>query len=466
MNIYPAIKAKMGRWQYYTVKMSMRELADNVKFAADIYDDRTLDEAIQRVLNESRVKKDLVTYLIRQQDRFFSSVVVAALRGNPKWYPVTMEDDERFTLFRDDARLNDTFGVLSFDGTQDYYALDGQHRLAAIKALVDPNSDVYPDAHPEFKYEEMSVIVVVPSELDTEEEFLKRYRRLFGNLNRYAKPTDNVTNIIMDEDDAFAILTRRLITEHDFFKYSGRQMDSARIKTQKGKNLSSTDSYFTSLETLYAMNITLLSSRERNNSGWNVEGERNHKEFAKYRPDDEFLDLIFDELKLYWDVLIEELPVLNESPVKMRDHSAPSGSGDTHDNILFWPIGQELLASVARDLMDLRQQDPATPTHKSVREAIKGLNELSWNFHQAPWRHLLLIPSEKGPQIWKIRNEERKEALIIARRIVRWQLGLDELAGEEVESLREEWSNRLLPALKKSMVEELWTDIQAAIIRE
>ena len=329
MNIYPAIKARMGRWQYYTVKMSMRELADNVNFGADIYDDRTLDDAIQRVLNESRVKSDLVTYLIRQQDRFFSSVVVAALRGNPKWYPITMEDDERFELFRDDSRLNSTFGVLSFDGTQDYYALDGQHRLAAIKALVDPNSDVSPDAPSGFKDEEISVIVVVPSEADTEEEFLKRYRRLFGNLNRYAKPTDAVTNIIMDEDDAFAIITRRLITEHDFFRYSGRQRESARIKTQKGKNLRRTDSYFTSLETLYAVNITLLSSRERKNRGWNAEGESSYKEFAKYRPDDETLEQLFDELKLYWDVLIEELPVLKETPVNMRNHAAPSASDDT-----------------------------------------------------------------------------------------------------------------------------------------
>ena len=108
--------------------------------------------------------------------------------------------------------------MLSFDGTQDYYALDGQHRLAAIKALIDPISDVAVDAPEGFKDEELSVIVVVPSEAETRDQFMKRYRRLFGNLNRYAKPTDEVTNIIMDEDDVFAIITRRLITEHEFLR--------------------------------------------------------------------------------------------------------------------------------------------------------------------------------------------------------------------------------------------------------
>lgn len=465
MNIYPAIKGTMGRWQYYTVKMSMRELADNVKFAADIYDDRTLDDAIQRVLNESRVKTDLVTYLIRQPDRFFSSVVVAALHGNPKWYPITMEDDERFMLFRDDERLSETFGVLSFDGTQDYYALDGQHRLAAIKALVDPNSDVSPDAPVGFKDEEISVIVVVPSEAETHEQFLTRYRRLFGNLNRYAKPTDAVTNIIMDEDDAFAILTRRLITEHSFFSYSGRQRDSARIKTRKGKNLRSTDSYFTSLETLYAMNITLLSTRHRKNNGWNSEGVTDHREFLRFRPEEDLLDSLFDELCMYWDALIEELPALQATPSSMRDHSAPSGDGSTQDNFLFWPIGQELLADIARDLLDNLQKDATTPTQVSVRDAIRGLSDLAWDAHRAPWRNLVLIPDDAGSVTWRIRSEERKSALTLTRWIFKWQLGLDELADDEVSSLRERWEALLLPALEASATKELWDEIASDVRR-
>ena len=465
MNIYPAIKGTMGRWQYYTVKMSMRELADNVNFAADIYDDRTLDEAIQRVLNESRIKTDIVTYLIGQPDRFFSSIVVAALKGNPKWYPITMADDERFDLFRDDARLNDSFGVLSFDGTQDYYALDGQHRLAAIKALVDPNSDVSPDAPDGFKNEEISVIVVVPSEVEPRDEFLTRYRRLFGNLNRYAKPTDAVTNIIMDEDDAFAIVTRRLITEHEFFQYSGRHRDSARIKTVKGKNLRSADSFFTSLETLYAINISLLSSRHRKNNGWNSAGVTDHKLFLRFRPEEDVLDSLFDELCVYWNAIIEELPVLNETPSTMRDHSALTGDGRTQDNFLFWPIGQEVLAEITRDLLDMRQEDPTSPTTDSVRRAIQGLGTLTWEAHQAPWRNLVLIPEDVNLRRWRIRNEDRKSALLTTRWIFRWQLGLDELSREEVDNLRERWSALLLPALDDAEVGELWASITSSVNR-
>ena len=268
MNIYPALRSQMGSWNYYIVKMSARELSENVKYASEVYEDRTLDEAIQRVLKESRVNKEIVEYLKRQPARFFSSIVVAALEGDPMFYPVEITEDPQFLIFRDDRRLNESFGILKFDGTQKYYALDGQHRLSAIKTLLDrrnPSSDGAPEG---FEDDEFSVIVIVPSRKDSDETFMQQYRRLFSNLNRYAKPTDQATNIIMDEDDTFAILTRRLITENEFFKSAGNQLESRRIKTRKGKNLRHKDLYFTSIETLYEMNIELLSSVHRRPKGW------------------------------------------------------------------------------------------------------------------------------------------------------------------------------------------------------
>lgn len=461
MNLYPAMKASMGRWNYFVVKMTMSEVAESVKFAADIYDDRTLDEAIQRVLNESRVKRDIVTYLVRQPDRFFSSIVVAALDGNPKWYPVSIEDDERFSLFRGDARLNESFGILSFDGTQDYYALDGQHRLSAIKALVDTNSDVSVDAPQGFKTEEISVIVVVPDQAESHADFMERYRRLFGNLNRYAKAMDQVTNIIMDEDDVFAIITRRLITDHEFFTAPGRQKDSVRIKTTKGKNLRSTESFFTSLETLYEINARLLTSNDRLNAGWDADGSE-ESTFTRFRPDDEVIEALFNELVLYWSGLLDELPVLRNTPSEMRSHSV---GGELQDHVLFWPIGQELMADVARDLLNHRQSTPSKPTKESIATALSGLGKLQWSFHAAPWRHLLLIPDNEEMTSWKIRNEERKAAQILAKRIVKWQIGLDQLAENEVEELKDKWALMLLPALARERIEELWATIEDGAIR-
>ncbi len=138
MNLYPAIHATMGSWTYYIVKLTMREVQEHIKFAHDIHDDHTLDDAIQRTINESRVKKEIVSYLQRQHDRFFSSLVVAALEGNPIWYPISIADDEKFAIFKDDSRLASAFGVLKFDGMSS----DNQDETVAATKMRLPEAAV------------------------------------------------------------------------------------------------------------------------------------------------------------------------------------------------------------------------------------------------------------------------------------------------------------------------------------
>jgi len=271
MNLYPALKASMGNWTYYIVKMTMRELATEVRFASEIYEDRTLDEAIQRVLKESRSKKEIAVYLARRQDRFFNSLVIAAMEGKPQFHPVRITDDEKFSIIKS-QKLDESFGVLTFDGGQRYYALDGQHRLKAIKTLLDRDQSAggkkeSVKAPTGFEDEEVSVLMVLPRHEETIKEFLVSYRRLFSDLNRYAKPTDDLTNVIMDEDDAFAILTRRQVSEYDFFTWAGDDKKSPVVHT-RSKNLKEGDSYFTTLWTLYKMNIELLSTPNRIALGW------------------------------------------------------------------------------------------------------------------------------------------------------------------------------------------------------
>jgi DGQHR domain-containing protein len=452
----------MGRWEYYIVKMNMRELSESVKFASDVHGNYTLDTMLQRALSESRVRTEIVTYLAKQKDRFFASIVIAALKGHPKWYPVLMEGDERFTMLKDDERFNETFGVLAFDGTQQYYALDGQHRLSAIKTLISPEEDTF-DPPEGFYEEEVSVLVVVPSGAETETEFFERYRRLFGHLNRYAKSMDQFTNVVMDEDDAFAILTRRLIADYEFFAQPGT------IKPEKGKNLRESDPWFTSLETFYDMNRTLLDSRGRQNAKWGPEKD-DIKQFQRFRPSDELLDALYDELKTYWDCLLDEMPVLKEDPMMMRRHNVPSDdeSDGAKDLLVFWPIGQQLLATVARYALDQRMPESTEKVErKTVKSALAGLGEAEWDLHNPPWQYLLLVwDTEK--ESWRMRSEDRADAVKFGTRLQEWLLGLypaDEALEEE---LRRGWESRLIPAQKADDVAKMWDEVldqQAAQVR-
>lgn len=451
MQLYPALKASMGDWTYYIVKMRMREVAAEVKFGSEVHNDFTLDEAIQRTIKESRVKKEIVTYLTGRVDRFFASLVVAAVGGSPKFYPVSVSDDPQFEIFADEESIEQSFGVLRFSGDQNYYALDGQHRLKAIKTLLQPEDETERIEPPHgFANEEISVLMVIRPPESSENDWLESYRRLFSSLNRYAKPTDSDTNIIMDEDDVFAILTRRLISTHHFFMAPGRHIDSLRVQT-KGRPLKEGTSHFTSLQQLYDLNEKLLTTPFRDNAGWGPapEAERTDdvKQFKRFRPPDDYLDELFDELVLYWDALIQAIPDLGLNPSDVRNHQADGTDGGDTDNVLFWPIGQDVMVSVARALLDQGLDNPNAPTREQAVAVLRPLGKVDWGLHQLPWRGLLLVSAfnrRTNSRRWTMRNEGRKQATDTAKRVLRWMTGLYQTNEREEEELRKEWEEQLL----------------------
>ncbi len=464
MQLYPAIKAHMGDWTYYIVKMRMREVAAEVKFGSQVHNDYTLDEAIQRAIKESRVKKEIVTYLKGRADRFFASLVVAAVGGSPKFYPVSVADDPQFAILADEENIEQSFGVLRFSGDQNYYALNGQHRLKAIKTLLLPEDEserVEPP--PDFENEEISVLMVIRPAESPEEEWLVSYRRLFSSLNRYTKPTDRDTNIIMDEDDIFAILTRRLIATHDFFKAPGRHLESVRVQT-KGRSLHEGTSHFTSLQQLYDMNQVLLTTPDRSARGWGpgpeAELESSVKQFTRFRPPEEYLDELFEELKLYWDALIAAVPDLALSPADARNHQADGSDRQVADNALFWPIGQEVMIQIARALLDTRLPSPEKPDSEDARMALSPLAKVDWRLHHVPWRGLLLVFASDTKK-WSMRNEDRKNAVNTTERLLRWITGIRQANKQEESLLKESWRARLGTLPEGDNHAAMWKEIRA-----
>ena len=483
-TMYPAIKAHIGRWTYYIVKVKLGDLAKEVQLSSDVHQNRTLDEAIQREIKESRAKQDLVVYLHDREDRFLNSIVVAALGGAPTFTPLKLADTPENKIFSA-MQIDQSFGVLTFAGGEKYYALDGQHRLSAIKTILNPT-----DAHVDkfardyvtegfrqaFREEELSVIMVVQDpgpDQSVRNEVLQDYRRLFSSLNRYAKATKEHTNIIMDEDDGIAILTRRLIAEHEFFKWEVEQpSEYSIIKTSAGKNLTHKDSYFTQIEVLYEMNRILLTSASRSARGWPL---RKHdlpvpqKNFTKIwcinRPDDEFLDTYYVELEAYWDGLLATLPDLRKSPINMRVHNPDSGQDPetSEDHALFWPIAQPILATVARELLDefstlhgIDQLD-----RQAIVTALGPLSHVEWSLHQPPWRHLLLVQNrdKAGNPVWAMRSESRTAAAKIAQELLEFVVQVTQLDQDGQDALRERWKEHLVPVPDDAIAEEWWQSV-------
>jgi DNA sulfur modification protein DndB len=435
---YPALKMKMGTWDYFVVKMRMGDVASEIKFASEVNDDKTLDQAIQRVINESRAKTQIVRYLQSNEERFFNSLVVAALDGDPKWFPVDITDDPKFAMVGDDIR--DSFGVLLFSDTIKTYALDGQHRLFAIKQLIDGTAD---DPAPVgFSDEIISVIFVIPQEGMSREEFLKSYRRLFSALNRHAKPTAMNTNIIMDEDDRFAILTRRLISEMSFFQWDGN--DIPKIDTERSSEaLNATSNSLATIVGFYKMNAKLLWTHDLTaqygspfaGSGW--------KELIQTTPDDDEIDQLYEGLQMIWDGLLLTLPEIGNEPISMRKHGHEYGDKE-HDHLAFWPIGQtELLAPLVRRLLNEKNVDIPS-TGAEVVEALEPLKLLPWDLKHDFWRDLLItLDPESGN--WKMRNEDRKHCLKIGYSVLLWLTGCENLSPDAIDELKIKWSAALIP---------------------
>ena len=461
MRLYPAIRAQMGDWKYYIVRMKMREVANEVKLAHDIYEDKTLSEAVQRALGEKRVRTEITGYLSRRPDRFFSSIVVAALEGEPSWYPVQMDEGVVPEIFSKSRTLNDSFGILSFGDDPKYYALDGQHRVAAIKMLVNREANI--PVPRGFDNELLSVLVVLREEHAVDDnEWMTRYRRLFSSLNRYAKATDTDTNIIMDEDDLVAILTRRLISEYDFFRAPGRERESFRVLT-KGNNLRERVSHFTTLQTLYKWNEILLTTNARVNLGWSSEMVKLNKQI---RPDEDDLDEYYEELTKYWDAILAAMPELRQAPEKMRVHAEGDGE-QLADHVVFWPIGQELFARFVRTILNAEFNEEGRSSVEAMTDAIRRRTRLSWDLHELPWRYLLLTPRRDS---WQMRSEQRKDAVEVVYRILCWVSGIDEHSEAEVETLRDDWREYLYPPPTDDEQEvAMWktiTELRAAFITE
>ena len=187
------------------------------------------------------------------------------------------------------------------------------------------------------------------------------------------------------------------------------------------------------------------------------------KTFKRFRPPEEYIDSLYVELSMYWDAILAELPILHKDPPKMRIHQlTDTESEDETDHLLFWPIGQQMLAEIARELLNRRLHDQANPTPDTVKYALKGLNQLEWQLHQAPWQYFLLVPTltRTGQRRWVMRSEERTKAVHCGRIIQQWILGLEYADEDFAQKLKNQWKNFLMSALPEETIDELWQQVE------
>ena len=370
--LLPALRANMGDWTYYIASMTLADLAERVTTAGALHQSEKLEELIQRSISPRA--GHIAEYLRSQPQRLFGTIVIALYGGEPEWLEIEIGESVR-PWGEGDGRLDGAIGLLRLSGSERLFALDGQHRLVGTKqALRD---------EPFLGTEEVAVIFVGHAQ---DEAGLERTRRLFSTLNRYAKPVSKRDIIALDEDDAVAIVTRRLVNDHSLFR--------DRVATGRTKAVLVGDRVsFTSIVALYdCVEMVLKTSPE-----W-VDG---HK---KFRPVDAVLDAFANQCTEYWDAVMEENAVLREYVEALKDTGpARIFRGRHGGHLLFRPIGLLAHTRVATWLCTEEGERPRT--------AIRRLTLVPMELAKDPWLGLL----------WDSENQRMitsKEAQRVAMRLM------------------------------------------------
>lgn len=310
-NVFPSLRGVIGSWVYYPVLFTPKQVFELIKTSKEIRENSTLDDYLQRGLTTNVGK--ILEYINSDEDRFFNSIIVGVFGGVPDWLALNIAgvDD----LSEDEKSLIDeSIGILKFSGDEEMFAIDGQHRVEAIKKKYISDSS-YND--------QISVIFVAHSETVLGK---KRTRRLFSDLNKKAQRVSPGELAIIDEQDIENIVARKVYAEYS-------RIPSNVISLSKSAPIKSTESvFFTNLLTIVKVCKILSTVKfKRKKSNYSIDDID-----GLYKITCGFFDSILDTV---------ELEASKFSPEKIRKLRL------TDSNIVMRPLGLEILSDVYKKLI-------------------------------------------------------------------------------------------------------------------
>ena len=341
----------MGDWIYYVTVMPFAEISKRVSMVDEIHKSKGLKNLIQREVKDRT--KGIVDYLKTQEQRFFNAIIIGLYGGNPQYQEIAVEKyngiDEK-----DIINLNKTLGILTLNGSEKLFAVDGQHRIKAIKDVLKEKPDLGP--------EENTVIFVAHK---TDNNGLVRTRRLFSTLNRYAKPVNKSEIVAIDEEDNCAIITRNLVEDFDLLKDI---ILFNQIRSISNKNTNA----FTNIIVLYDFVVAILTNQKI--FGISVDGE-DHKLFTHRRVDDKIIQQKQKIVENIFNEIFNDIPSLNKflqtKKINRESHDA---------SLLFKPIGQNVLYSTLKVAID----------RKKKKQLIDFYSKDNFNLKNKIWRKVFL----------------------------------------------------------------------------
>ncbi len=360
----PAIKGRIGDWDYYISTLTFQQVSDYVSRVDDeLHKSESLKELIQRSItnNYLSIKK----YILNQPELFFNSLVLAVYNDYPEWVEIEVKYDQLETY---------QLGLLDFPSQHKIFPVDGQHRVEGIKAALIEN--------PLLADMKISAIFIGHK---SDDNGLKRTRRLFSTLNRYAKPVTMDDIIALDEDDSIAIVTRNLLETHVLF--TGKKVTKSKNKAIPNDDKNS----FTSIITLYECNRELLKFHRKimkKNYPNEIRDKKSFNEFLKFRPDEEDLIAYEEYCNNFWNDFLNNFDYIKDYTLDISANPSEKYRNNIDGgNLLFRPIA---LLPFILCVLDIN-----LTTNKPFAEIFQFFGNLDLTINQKPWKQVIWNDFEK-----------------------------------------------------------------------
>ena len=358
-TLLPSIRSRVGDWNYYVTTLSFNEVSQLIKAPDEIHERKNLAEWIQREAIESH-SDAIASYITGNPQRFLGSLIVGVYGGAPNWTPLNIKIPAEEGISDDQLkRIEGRLGLLRLSGTENLFAIDGQHRVAGIRQAIEEKKVAD-------QIGEDSVSAIFVAHDPNSQAGKQRTRRLFTTVNKKAKVISKAAKIALDEDDGFAIVTRRLIDSHWLFEDDRNYMLYSSGGSIPAKDMTS----ITSVVGLFEIVKDLYS------------GE---KGFEDVRPSDDSIEKHLKICKTFFDTLLEKIPEFKAVFCKKKGKPGNYRLADSN-HLLFRPIGQRTFARAVQLL---------TTRNHSVPVAVKKLLKAELFIQKGDWHHILWNPVGK-----------------------------------------------------------------------
>lgn len=396
----PVIKGQMGDTEFFEAKMTARELVAAARPAREMdgWANFSIEERLQRELNEKRVRDEIVPYLARSKDRFFSSILVLIYKAD-----VTYEALDEIVgkgLPAAYKSIAKDIGFLTINGGE-LIILDGQHRMAALREVIQSSGTQGEFAH-QVPNDELAVVFV---DLDDSEHI----RRLFNKINRNARQPTRGDNIIMDEDDGYAILTRWLVRAGEPLGYKDTKGDL--IVNWKSNTLADRSTQFTTISAVYETVQSILGH-------YKMQDEFNVKKNV-VRPSQERLEEGYDHVKQWWSTVLDGMDAFKAALANPASIPAMRADGEP----------TSLLLKPASHIVLFRALVRAVDLGLTLEDAVARANTIDWDITSDLWRDVLIAPNG--------RIIARNENYDTAADLITYLIASDKMTDEAIENVRE-----------------------------